>query len=99
MMLATRDINVVPHSHPTPPPLPFFYFWGGGNYDQMNEFLQCLLINQLDIIYQLTVAGRPTLPKASSISMGVHMCWSDFRNILRFPLNAELTYIQTTEAC
>ena len=98
MMLATRDINVAP---PPPPLFSFFYFyfWGGGNYDQMNEFLQCLLINQLDIIYQLTVAGRPTLPKASSISMDVHMCWSDFRNILRFPLNAELTYIQTTEAC
>ena len=73
-MLATRDINVVPHSPPHPPTPSLFLFLGWGNYDQMNEFLQCLLINQLDIIYQLTVAGRPTLPKASSISMGVHMC-------------------------
>ena len=69
-MLATIDINVVP----PPPPFFLFKFWGGGNYEEMNGFLQCLLINQLDIIYQLTVAGRPTLPKASSISMDVHMC-------------------------
>ena len=44
------------------------------------------------IYWSLTVARRPILFKASSISRGVHMCWSDLRNILRFSLKAELTY-------
>jgi len=42
--------------------------------------------------WSLTVARRPMLVKASSISRDVHMCWSDLRSILRFSLNAELTY-------
>lgn len=33
------------------------------------------------------------LAKAFSISVDAHMCWSDFRNIFRFPLKAEVIYI------
>lgn len=40
----------------------------------------------------LTVAARPIFTRASSISGDGFMCWSVFRNILRLPLNAELTY-------
>lgn len=44
-----------------------------------------------EVEFLLTVVGRPTFSRAASTSTLVHMCWSDLRNILRFPLNAELT--------
>lgn len=42
---------------------------------------------------QLTVGERLAADRAASISVEEHMCWSDFLNILRFPLNAEFTSI------
>ena len=45
------------------------------------------------ILSILTVAERPSFTRASSVTTDVHMCWSDFLNIFRFPLNAEFTLV------